>query len=225
MPKTKNKIDYKAFTSDQLKEYFNSKEVSTVETKEFIYGLAKVDFDLNTLDRKDPSMNWLYFYCNLVRLDTYEKQFNFIEKNFDFLVAWWCVDCILQYMIKPMDFDFVYERAKGYVLNDNPYVRRLGYVIFLCKLISCENDENFNKENNDKILSLLKDDDEYTVQMGEAWLISEIVVKAPVSTTAYIKQSKLKYNILGKAIQKCCDSFRISNEIKEYLKSLRKEKK
>ena len=67
-----------------------------------------------------------------------------------------------------------------------------------------------------------KDDEEYYVQMAEAWLISYLGIYAPQKTFDYIKGCPLKYNIIGKGIQKICDSFRVSDEWKEKFKSLRK---
>ncbi|MBQ5917850.1 MAG: hypothetical protein IIW92_04745, partial [Lachnospiraceae bacterium] len=72
------------------------------------------------------------------------------------------------------------------------------------------------------IIKLFKDDDEYYVQMAEAWLISYLGIYAPRTTFDYIKGCPLKYNIIGKGIQKICDSFRVSDEWKEKFKSLRK---
>lgn len=76
-------------------------------------------------------------------------------------------------------------------------------------------------KNTKQILSLIKNDDEYYVQMAVAWLICDLVVFNPKDTIAFIETCGLDYNILGKAIQKTVESYRISDENKEYVKSLR----
>ena len=57
--------------------------------------------------------------------------------------------------------------------------------------------------------------------MAEAWLICDLAVFNPKDTIAFIENSTLDYNILGKAIQKMLDSYRISDADKAYVKSLR----
>jgi len=71
----------------------------------------------------------------------------------------------------------------------------------------------------------MKDDEEYYVQMAQAWLIADLAVYNIETIKEFIYNTKLKYNIIGKAIQKICDSFRISYEDKEYLKKLRNKVK
>ena len=71
----------------------------------------------------------------------------------------------------------------------------------------------------------MKDDDEYYVQMAEAWLIADLAVFNVEAVKSFLQTSKLKYNILGKAIQKMCDSFRISQQDKAFVKSLRNKLK
>jgi 3-methyladenine DNA glycosylase AlkD len=77
------------------------------------------------------------------------------------------------------------------------------------------------KEAFDLIISLLKDDDEYYVVMAEAWLISYLAIYHPERTLEYLNNTNLKYNIVGRAIQKTCDSFRVSKEYKEKIKKIR----
>ncbi len=74
----------------------------------------------------------------------------------------------------------------------------------------------------DDMARLFHDDDEYYVVMAEAWLISYLCIYHPEKTLAWLKTKPLKYNIVGRGIQKICDSFRVSNETKEEFKKLRK---
>ncbi|HOO06832.1 MAG TPA: hypothetical protein PLH83_10155 [Ruminococcus sp.] len=57
--------------------------------------------------------------------------------------------------------------------------------------------------------------------MGQAWLIAELAIFEPERVFDWMKDNGLRYSINGKAIQKICDSFRISDEWKEKFKSLR----
>ena len=72
------------------------------------------------------------------------------------------------------------------------------------------------------LIKLFKDDDEYYVVMAEAWLISYLGIYSPSETLKYLSEKPLKYNIVSKAIQKICDSYRISDSYKEKFKEIRK---
>ena len=61
--------------------------------------------------------------------------------------------------------------------------------------------------------------------MAEAWLISYLAIYHPQETFKYLDNCNLNYNIVGKAIQKICDSFRISDEYKNKIKGIRKKYK
>jgi 3-methyladenine DNA glycosylase AlkD len=159
-----------------------------------------------------------YFQVSLRLLKSYQEQFKFIEDNEDYLQDWWHTDQLTQFLIKPIDFDFAYGKAKEYICSEKTFTRRWGYVLFLTDLQK-------NPANTGKILALMKDDEEYYVQMAQAWLICDLAVFNPKEVISFLENSKLKYNILGKAIQKMVDSYRISDEDKAYVKSLRNKLK
>lgn len=159
-----------------------------------------------------------YFQVSLGLIKDTEKQFEFIEKNEDYLQDWWHTDQLIQFLNKPVDFDFAYRKAKEYINSDKTFTRRWGYVLFLAGL---QKDKAHTKD----ILALMKDDDEYYVQMAQAWLICDLAVFNPKEVIEYIESCGLKYNILGKAIQKMVDSYRISDEDKSYVKALRSKVK
>lgn len=156
-----------------------------------------------------------YFQVSMGLLDTVEKKLEFIEQNFDKLWDWWHVDQLSQFVDKYLEFDYVYAKAKEYINNPHPFARRWGYVIFMPTLVK-------DASKAADIFCLFKDDDEYYVQMAEAWLISYLGIYAPEKTLEYLKTCPLKYNIAGKGIQKICDSFRVSDEWKEKFKAIRK---
>lgn len=157
-----------------------------------------------------------FFQVSLAQLETIEEKLAFIETNFDKLQDWWHVDQLSQFVDKYLNFDLAYEKAKEYIQNELPFARRWGYVMFMPTLVKKE-------EAAEKLFLLFKDDEEYYVQMAEAWLISYLGIYYPEKTLEYLKGCPLKYNISGKAIQKICDSFRVSNETKLRFKEIRKQ--
>ncbi|MBE6662687.1 MAG: hypothetical protein E7606_05375 [Ruminococcaceae bacterium] len=162
----------------------------------------------------DPLVHRTYFQVSLALLESVEEQLDFIETNEDLLDDWWHVDQLPQFLKKPLDFASTYERAMRYIRSEKPFTRRWGYVIFLTGLQK-------ERENVAAILSLMKDDDAYYVQMAEAWLLCDLAVFHSEDVLAFMRTSTLQYNILGKAIQKIQDSFRIGEADKVAFRALR----
>ena len=156
-----------------------------------------------------------YFQVSMVLLTSLEERFSFIERNFYLLQDWWHVDQLTQFIGNKVEFDFAYKKASEYIMHPHPFARRWGYVLFMPTLVK-------DKKNFRKIFRLLRDDDEYYVVMAEAWLLSYLAIYFPEETLDYLKTKPLKYNIVGRAIQKTCDSFRVNDETKEKFKEIRK---
>ena len=134
----------------------------------------------------------------------------FIHENLLFS-DWWHTDQIISY-VADLDFDVALGYSKNYIQSEDPFIRRWGYVLFISKLC---------KGHASQLLPLMYDDEHYYVQMAQAWLIAELAVHEPEAVYAWFKKKDLKYSINGKAIQKICDSFRISDDWKAEFKTLR----
>ena len=152
----------------------------------------------------------IYYYVSLDQIKSVDQRMAFIHENLLFS-DWWHTDQIISY-VADLDFDMALRYAKDYIHSGDPFVRRWGYVLFISKLC---------KGHAAEIFPLMQDDDHYYVQMGEAWLIVELAVHEPEAVYEWFQRNDLKYNINGKAIQKICDSFRITDEWKSELKKLR----
>ncbi len=159
-----------------------------------------------------------FFQVSLGQLRTQQEKLAFIEAHFDKLQDWWHVDQLSQFVDKTLTFDYAYEKAKTYIQSEMPFVRRWGYVLFMPTLVK-------DPAVAERLFSLFRDDDEYYVQMAEAWLISYLGIYVPEKTLAYLEGCPLHYNIAGKAIQKICDSYRVSDEWKARFKEVRKRYK
>ncbi len=192
-----------------LKDEFNKKLIKA--------GIEDVSF-LKTVVAGKQEYFRTYFHISIILRKTVEEKFAFIEDNFDLLSDWWHTDSIVVALGDSVEFDYVFGKSKEYVNSPLPYVRRLGYVLFIPRLVK-------DKNNIEKLFSLLKNDDEYHVVMGQAWLISYLAMCDADITYNLLKNCDLKYNIVGKAIQKICDSYVISYEDKQRFKNLRTERK
>ncbi len=204
------------------KEYGNLGEnPKTAVVDKFCKRLLREQVDVSFLREMTgmhPAYHRIYFQVSMGLCSTLDEKFAFLEDNFSLLYDWWCVDQLMVFLGDAIDFDYAYRKALGYIESDMPYVRRFGYVIFIPRLVR-------DKSKLPKLLALLKNETVYHVVMGEAWLLSYVAMCDPDVAFDYIKHCDLKYNIVGKAIQKICDSYVISDEDKERFKSLRAERK
>lgn len=177
------------------------------------YGRQGADVsDLRSYILKEQQFHRIYYYVNLNRIKNADERMAFIHENLLFS-DWWHTDQIISY-VADLDFDAALEYAGSYIHAEDPFIRRWGYVLFISRLC---------KGHAARLLPLIHDDDEYYVQMAQAWLIAELTVHEPEVVHHWLSRNNLKYNINGKAIQKICDSFRISEDWKEKFKKLRPE--
>jgi len=152
----------------------------------------------------------IYYYVSLEQIRDVDERMRFIHENLLFS-DWWHTDQIISY-VADLDFDTALHYARGYIHSEDPFIRRWGYVLFISRLC---------KGHAAQLLPLMHDDDHYYVQMAQGWLIAELAVHEPEAVWDWMDANDLKYDINGKAIQKICDSFRISQEWKERFKGLR----
>lgn len=102
--------------------------------------------------------------------------------------------------------------AKEYSKSELPFVRRIASII-LFRFIN--RDEYINKIYD--MLNRFTYEKDYYVNMANAWLICELFIKRREDTVAFLKNNKLNKFTVNKAVSKCRDSFRVSNEDKEFL--------
>lgn len=170
--------------------------------------------DLREYVLKDQLVHRTYFQVSLGNLLSIEEKLKFIEDNAELLMDWWHVDQLIQFIRPSVPFGLAFDKAKVYINSEMLFLRRWGYVLFLAGLQK-------QTEHTADILSLIKDDGEYYVQMAEAWLIADLAVFNCKEVLRFLEITDIDYSIAGKAIQKMCDSFRISEADKAYVKTLR----
>lgn len=195
---------------DSLPEHYKTADVDRLIRQ---YGKQGADVSaLRPYVLEEQQFHRIYYYVNLNRMKDVDARMAFIHENLLFS-DWWHTDQLISF-IADLDFDTALEYAKSYIREEDPFVRRWGYVLFISRLC---------KGHAAQLLPLLRDDEEYYVQMAQAWLIAELTVHEPEMVYRWLSKNDLKYNINGKAIQKICDSFRIPDTWKVQFKGLRPE--
>lgn len=108
------------------------------------------------------------------------------------------------------------NRIKDKGDSDKKFEIRFGVVMILDYYI----DEEY-LEKDFEIFSSIKSD-KYYVKMAIAWVISICATKYYERTIEYLESADLDDWTRHKAIQKALESYRISDEKKEYLRKMKK---
>lgn len=108
--------------------------------------------------------------------------------------------------------DFVLDSLK----DEYVYSVRFGLVCLLDYYVSSEYENVLFKA-----IKSIKSD-EYYINMALAWLVSVMLVKMYDSTLSLLKSNELSAWVHNKSIQKACESYRISDTQKTYLKGLKR---
>ena len=202
-------------TKDQVQKDLNTlpAHYKTGDVDRLIRQYVKQKADVSALCPyilTEQQFHRIYYYVSLEQIKDVEQRMAFIHENLLFS-DWWHTDQIISF-VADLEFDTALKYAKDYIHSEDPFARRWGYVLFISKLC---------KGHAEELLPLMQDDDHYYVQMAQGWLIAELAVHEPETVYVWMRKNDLKYNINGKAIQKICDSFRITDEWKTEFKKLR----
>ena len=114
--------------------------------------------------------------------------------------------------------DKVYDKVKEWIKSDHTYVRRFA----IGTLLGFYLDENFREEHLEMVAQSCNE--EYYVKMMVAWYFSVALVKQYAPAIKYIEDQRLEPWTHNKAIQKAIESYRISDDTKKYLKTLKIKK-
>ena len=106
-------------------------------------------------------------------------------------------------------------KVQEWIASEAAYTRRCGMRILLANYL----DGDFRPE----VLDLPADlrSDEYYVNIMTAWLFAEALVKQWDTAVTYIENRRLDPWTHNKAIQKACESYRVPEERKVYLRTLK----
>lgn len=124
----------------------------------------------------------------------------------------WASCDLLKFPVKETNKAQYYALSKEFMKSDKPFVRRMGITI-LFKLV----DDNTYIDRIFTALNSFEKEEEYYVNMVNAWLFAECFTKQREKTLEFLKTQRLNKFTLNKGIQKCRDSFRINPQDKEML--------
>ncbi|RKM54892.1 DNA alkylation repair protein [Butyrivibrio sp. X503] len=104
---------------------------------------------------------------------------------------------------------------KKWIASDHVYTARFGMRMLMNEFL----DEDFKEEYLELVAS--KKGEDYYLKMMVAWYFATALAKQYDASVKYFEDRKLDEWVHKKAIQKAVESFRVTDEHKEYLKTFR----
>lgn len=105
--------------------------------------------------------------------------------------------------------------VKKWTASEQVYTARFGIRMLMNEYLG----EDFREEYPELVAS--KRGEDYYLKMMVAWYFATALAKRYEETLPYLEEHKLEDWVHKKAIQKALESYRVTDEHKEYLKSLR----
>lgn len=109
----------------------------------------------------------------------------------------------------------LFQQIPKWLQSEHTYTIRFGIVM----LMSFYLDDQFETHHLDLVCQITSE--EYYVSMAVAWYFATVLAKQYQAALPYIEQQRLPKWTHNKAIQKAVESYRITDEQKVYLKTLK----
>ena len=168
---------------------------------------------LNTLPHEYYDENILHsvFISNL---KDYDQVLDALEVFLPYVDNWAVCDTLRPIVFKKQKVNLL-DKIKEWIASEKTYTCRFGIDMLMTFYL----DDDFQEE----YLALVTDvhSEEYYVKMMIAWFFATALAKQWDSTIPYIENRMLDLWVHNKTIQKACESYRITDEQKTYLRTLK----
>jgi len=147
-----------------------------------------------------------------------ERRIDYTEGFLGYIDNWATCDSFCQaWKFRKSESDRVYDYFSSLIDSGQEFRMRVSLVLRMSHFM----DEEHVGDIMDDIVSY--DHDGYYYKMGAAWAASVCYVKFPETTLDRMRNSDMDKWTYNKAIQKICESYRVSDEDKQFLRSIRKK--
>lgn len=147
----------------------------------------------------------------------YDKCLEELERFLPFIDNWATCDLLALHMMKK-HWDIFIREVFRWIESDQPYTIRFGISMLMRHYL----DEEFKTEYPEKVAAIRSE--EYYVNMMRAWYFSTALAKQYENVLPFLEKRQMDVWTHTKTIQKAIESYRITSEQKEYLRTLRIKK-
>jgi 3-methyladenine DNA glycosylase AlkD len=211
-------LKYKEFQC-KLMPTVNPDTVIGVRTPELrklakeLSNLPEADKFLDILPHKYYEENNLHGFL-IETIKDYDASIVAIEAFLPYIDNWATCDLMSPKAFKK-HLPELYEKIKFWLNSDRTYTVRFGIEILMSFYLGDE----FQPEMLELVAGVRSE--EYYINMMIAWYFATALAKKYDTTLPYIQEHRLKKWTNNKTIQKAVESYRISDEVKAYLRTLK----
>lgn len=144
----------------------------------------------------------------------YGKAIELLDEFLPFVDNWATCD-MMRIPVFKKHLPELYSKIPDWLGSDNPYTVRFGIKMLMDFFLG----ENFTVECAERVCSISRE--EYYVKMMVAWYFATALAKNYNEILPYIENKRLEKQTHNKAIQKAVESYRITDEQKSYLRTLK----
>ncbi|MEA4813284.1 MAG: DNA alkylation repair protein [Oscillospiraceae bacterium] len=148
------------------------------------------------------------------RMRDYDAALAATEAFLPYVDNWATCDIMSPKVFKKRPDEF-YETIKAWTASGKPYTVRFGIEM----LMSFYLDDNFREKQHEIIAQVQSE--KYYVNMMRAWYFATALAKRYEETVPFIEERRLDKWTHNKTIQKAVESYRITDEQKAYLRTLK----
>ena len=170
---------------------------------------------LEELPHKYFDENQLHAFI-ISELKDFNECINYTNKFLPYIDNWATCDQMSPKVFKK-NKDNLLKEIKVWINSKETYTIRFAIGMLMSYFL----DEDFDKKYLE-LVSKIKSK-EYYVNMMIAWYFATALAKQYKDTIIYLENNKLDTWVHNKTIQKAIESYRITNDQKEYLRSLKKK--
>ena len=147
----------------------------------------------------------------------YDKCLKELERFLPHIDNWATCDLLALHMMKKHRDIFIREIYR-WMESDKPYIIRFGISMLMRHYL----DEGFKPEYPEKVAAIRSE--EYYVNMMRAWYFATALAKQYEKILPFLEEQRMDIWTHNKTIQKSIESYRITQEQKDHLRTLRIKK-
>ncbi len=210
---------YKDFNKKIVNSKYEVLGVSVPVLKKLAKELSKTDYkSLLKLMKFNSYEEVILAFLIISNIKDYKEATNYLKEYIKYIDSWGVTDTFASsFKIVKKNKEQTLLLIDELIKDEYTFSKRLGYILLL--------DYYIDREHLRLIFDYIKKEEskEYYVQMAISWLLSVMYVKYTNETYDFLKDSNLDDFVVRKTVSKVQDSFRVSKEDKERIKTILKD--
>jgi 3-methyladenine DNA glycosylase AlkD len=178
-----------------------------------VFGTQEADTFIQVLPHQYYEENLIHFFI-ISKIKNFDECVKEVEKFLPYIDCWPVCDQASPLVFKK-NHDKLLPLIKKWIKSNHVYTARFGIRMLMNEFLN----DDFKEEYLELVSS--KKGNDYYLKMMIAWFFATALAKQYDATIKYIENRCLDPWIHQKTIQKAIESYRVSDEHKEYLKKFR----